>query len=140
MLPSSRRHDGTDLIKLALTTVTTAIIEKGEIDEDHQGQNFLDAAKAVSLPYLVFTSIASASQNTGVPHFESKHRIEESLKSSGLNWSIIRPVAFYDNWPKSASFAQGMALGMFDAALKGKPLQLIAVKDIGTSSSLSLCR
>ncbi|GAA5847806.1 hypothetical protein JCM3766R1_003209 [Sporobolomyces carnicolor] len=105
--------------------------EKGAPVEEEQGRNFISAATATSLRYLVFTSVASASPSCGIPHFESKARIEESLKDSGVRYAILRPVAFFDNWPKQAGVAQMMALGLFDAALKGKSLQMVSCDDIG---------
>ncbi|GAA5949768.1 hypothetical protein JCM3765_007682 [Sporobolomyces pararoseus] len=111
--------------------LVTVVPEKGAPVEEEQGRNFISAATAASLKYLVFTSVASASPSCGIPHFESKARIEESLKDSGIKYCILRPVAFFDNWPKQAGVAQMMALGLFDAALKGKPLQMVSCDDIG---------
>ncbi|GAA5886044.1 hypothetical protein JCM16303_003844 [Sporobolomyces ruberrimus] len=111
--------------------LVTAIPEAGDPVEEEQGRNFISAATATSLPYLVFTSVASASPSCGIPHFESKARIEESLKDSGIKWSVLRPVAFFDNWPKNVGLGQMAALGLFEAALKGKPLQMVSCDDIG---------
>ncbi|GAA5899163.1 NmrA/HSCARG family protein [Sporobolomyces salmoneus] len=118
--------------------LVTVIPEKGQPVEEEQGRNFISAASATNLPYLVFTSVASASPSCGIPHFESKARIEESLKDSGIKHSILRPVAFFDNWPKQSGVAQMMALGLFDAALKGKPLQMVSCDDIGHFAAQAL--
>lgn len=64
------------------------------------GKQFVDIAKKLSLPYLVFTSVASANGNTGVPHFESKHAIEQHLAASGVPHAILQPPMFFDNLPK----------------------------------------
>ncbi|GAA5923299.1 NmrA/HSCARG family protein [Sporobolomyces koalae] len=112
--------------------LVTVIPGKGDtVTEEEQGRNFISAATAVGLPHLVFSSVASASPSCGVPHFESKARIEESLKESGINWTILRPVAFFENWPKRSGVASMMTLGLFQAALRGKPLQMVACDDIG---------
>ncbi|GAA6024289.1 hypothetical protein JCM11491_006496 [Sporobolomyces phaffii] len=118
--------------------LVTSIPGKGEPVEEEQGRNFISAATATSLPYLVFTSVASASPSCGIPHFESKARIEESLKDSGIKWSILRPVAFFDNWPKQPGLPQMAALGLFDAALKGRPLQMVSCDDIGHFAAQAL--
>jgi uncharacterized protein YbjT (DUF2867 family) len=111
-------------------TVTT-IPEKGDPAEEEQGRNFISAATTTSLPYLVFASVASAAHNIGIPHFESKAVIEDSLRDSGIKHAIIRPTAFYDNWPREPGFGQMMALGLFDSALNGKSVQMVSCDDIG---------
>ncbi|GAA5849855.1 hypothetical protein JCM5353_001719 [Sporobolomyces roseus] len=118
--------------------LVTAIPAKGEPVEEEQGRNFISAATATSLPYMVFTSVSDASPSCGIPHFESKARIEESLKDSGIKWCILRPVAFYDNLPKTSGFGEMMGLGLFDAALKGKKLQMVACDDIGHFAAQAL--
>lgn len=111
-------------------TVTT-IPGKGGVPEDQQGLNFIAAAEAVKLPYVVFTSVSDASPTCGVHHFETKAKVEEALKQSSLKHAILAPVAFYDNFPRRSSFATFMALGLFDAGLYGKKLQMVATEDIG---------
>ncbi|GAA6004239.1 hypothetical protein JCM10207_002499 [Rhodosporidiobolus poonsookiae] len=114
--------------------LVTMVAPKG-LSEDEQGINFVRAAQSAKLPYLVFTSVSDATPTCTVPHFETKARVEEALKTSGLKHAVVAPVAFMDNYPLQSGFGLSMALGMFEAALKGKPLQLIAVKDIGEVSA-----
>ncbi|GAA6024291.1 hypothetical protein JCM11491_006497 [Sporobolomyces phaffii] len=118
--------------------LVTTIPEKGEPAEDEQGRNFISAASATALPYLVFASVAGASHTCGVPHFETKARIEDALKASGIRHAVLRPVAFFDNWAKEPGFGQAMALGLFDAGLKGKPVQMVACDDIGHFAARAL--
>ncbi|MBL0130714.1 MAG: NmrA family NAD(P)-binding protein [Chitinophagaceae bacterium] len=35
--------------------------------------------------------------NTGIPHWESKNLIENYIKSTGLNYTILRPASLYEN-------------------------------------------
>ncbi|PRQ70123.1 hypothetical protein AAT19DRAFT_11355, partial [Rhodotorula toruloides] len=111
--------------------LVTAIPSKGQPTEDQQGRNFVDAAKRANLPFLVFTSVANTTPTIGIPHFETKAKIELALKESGLKHAVVAPVAFMDNYPKQNNLALAMALGFFDAALQGKKLQLISADDIG---------
>jgi len=44
--------------------------------EIRQGRNLADAAVAAGVEHLVYSGVASADRNTGIPHFESKWAIE----------------------------------------------------------------
>lgn len=103
----------------------------GGIDEDQQGYNFIETAKAVHLPFLVYTSVSDASVDCGVPHFETKAKVEIALTESGLRHAIVAPTGFYDNFPRKSSLASFFGMGLFDAGLHGAPLQMVAVDDIG---------
>src|SRR2546428_11798447 len=63
-----------------------------------QGTTAIDAAKAAHVPHVVMSSVASADGGTGIPHFESKVKVERHLQASGLRYTITRPVAFMDNY------------------------------------------
>lgn len=75
----------------------TTPFEEGPEAEVAQGRTILDAALAARLPHLVFSSVADADQHTGIPHFDSKAEVEESLARSGLSYTIVGPSYFYDN-------------------------------------------
>lgn len=65
--------------------------ETGTDDETRHGRNVIDAARTAGAGHLVSSSVASADQNTGVPHFESKFLIEKYLTESGLPHTILAP-------------------------------------------------
>ncbi len=103
--------------------------------EVRQGIHLADAAKRSRISHLVYSSVGAADQNTGVPHFDSKFRIEEHIRGTGLRYTIVRPVFFMENW-----------LGMRDRIDTGGlslPLapetrfQMIAVDDIGGTVALA---
>ncbi|GAA5882602.1 hypothetical protein JCM3774_002738 [Rhodotorula dairenensis] len=104
---------------------------KGDVAEDQQGYNFIQAAQATNLPFVVFTSVSDATPTCGVPHFETKAKIELALKESGIPHAVVAPVAFYDNFTRNHSWANFGSMGFFGAALKGKEIQMVAVDDIG---------
>ncbi|GAA5990260.1 hypothetical protein JCM10908_005897 [Rhodotorula pacifica] len=123
-------------LKRALQDVDAAFLVslipgKGEISEDQQGYNFIEAAKATKLPFIVFTSVSDATPTCGVPHFETKAKIEQALRDSGIPHAIVAPVAFYDNFTRKHSWANFGGMGFFEAALRGKEIQMVAVDDIG---------
>ena len=66
--------------------VTTFVKAGNKFDcemEKRQGEAIVKAAKAAGVPFLVFTSVGSAADKTGVPHFDSKMHIEELIDQSG---------------------------------------------------------
>jgi uncharacterized protein YbjT (DUF2867 family) len=106
--------------------------EAGEEAETRQGIQAIDALKKAGVPYVIYTSAAGADDKTGIPHFDSKYRVEEYLKKSGLNYTIIAPVFFYQNilvsWLlpvlKQGNFAQALPAD--------RPLQLVSTESIGS--------
>jgi uncharacterized protein YbjT (DUF2867 family) len=102
---------------------------EGAEAEIRQGTRLADAAARAGISHLVYSSVGSADQNTGIPHFDSKFQIEQHIRSLGVPFTFLRPVFFMENW-----------LGMRDMIGQGalmlplKPetrLQMIAVDDIG---------
>lgn len=66
-------------------------------DERTQGFNVIEAAESQEVGHLVYSSTVDADVATGVPHFESKHRVETRLRESGVAGTILRPSSFYQN-------------------------------------------
>jgi uncharacterized protein YbjT (DUF2867 family) len=75
----------------------TTPFESGPAAELAQGDSIIEAAAAAGLPHLVFSSVAGATARTGIPHFESKARVEQALAASGLAHTVVAPTYFYDN-------------------------------------------
>jgi uncharacterized protein YbjT (DUF2867 family) len=106
--------------------------EAGVEREEEQGKRFARAVKDTGVQHYLYQSVGSAHQKTGIPHFENKWRVEETLRGLGIpSWVIIRPVFFMENLigPGIKPYIdQGtLAIGI-------KPettLQSIAVRDIG---------
>lgn len=71
--------------------------EAGVEAEVRQGENMLAAAKAEGVQHLVYSSVASADQSTGIPHFDSKFEIEQKIQNSGVPYTIVGPVYFMEN-------------------------------------------
>ncbi len=110
--------------------------EAGLEAEERWGKALADAAQAANVQHFVYSSVGSAEKNTGIPHFESKRRIEEHLQALGLPTTILRPVFFMENFnfmSRQSVFEQGK-LGF--ALRPAKKLQMIAVDDIGAMTAL----
>lgn len=103
--------------------------EHGKQGEIRQGSNLADAAKQAGVSHFVYTSVANADKNTGIPHFDSKYEIEKYIQSIQLPHTIIRPVSFMENWEYSRADIEN---GMIYGPLSPETLhQHIAVEDIG---------
>ena len=75
----------------------TSPFEGGPDDEIVQGRALINAAGRAGVSHFVLSSVGSADQATGIPHFESKFEVEEMLLGSGLTHTILRPVYFMEN-------------------------------------------
>lgn len=105
--------------------------EGGVEAEVRDGLALVSAAKAASVPHVVYTSVGSADRNTGVPHFDSKGEVEAALIASGVPWTILAPVYFMENLFFPQTF-DGIRAGMYAAPLPAdRVLQQVAVADIG---------
>jgi uncharacterized protein YbjT (DUF2867 family) len=97
--------------------------------EIRRGINLADAAKRSRISHFVYSSVGSADKNTGVPHFDSKHKIEQHIRGTGMPFSIIRPVFFMENW---LGMRSNIEKGVLALPLRPETrFQMIAVDDIG---------
>jgi uncharacterized protein YbjT (DUF2867 family) len=121
-----RAASGVDTI-FAMTTP----FEQGVAAETAQGIVLIDAATQAGVGHLVYSSVAGADRQTGVPHFDSKFAVEEAIVTSGVPYTIIAPVFFMDNllqpWMSGT-----LKDGQLSMAMPGaRPLQQISVANIG---------
>lgn len=111
--------------------------EAGPAAETKQGIAAVDALARTGVGHIIYSSVASADRETGIPHFDSKFEVEKRLAQSGVSHTIVAPVAFMDN--QLAPWAIGPLLqGTLAMALpRDRPLQQIAVADIGRFVALA---
>ena len=107
--------------------------EAGVEGEEEQGKRVAKIARDKGVQHYVYTSVCSAHEKTGIPHFDNKFRVEQEVKKLGFpSYVILRPVFFMENLP-SAWFLNGDKL---TTALKpDTKLQMVAVDDIGKFSA-----
>lgn len=110
--------------------------------EERQGKALVDEAVKAGVEHFVYTSVdrggdeKSWTDETYVPHFQSKHRIELYLREKAgekMGWTVLRPVAFMDNI--KPAFTTKVFFAGWQSALGEKPLQLVAVSDIGRAGA-----
>ncbi len=105
-----------------------------------QGINMIAAAKASGVRHFVFASVASAAESATdgveVATFAVKARVEAQLVASGLGYTILAPVGFFENMRSSfAGIKQGVVPGLL---AKGINTQMIACADIGVFARIVL--
>ena len=111
-------------------SVQTPMGRDGVAGEERQGKLLATEAARAGVQHFVYSSVAGAERRSGVPHFESKWRIEEHVRASGLPATILRPVAFMDNFDTFA-FRTVMLAMTKRFVDDSKPVQFVAVRDIG---------
>jgi uncharacterized protein YbjT (DUF2867 family) len=103
----------------------------GVAKEEERGKRVADAAKKSGVEHFVYSSVGGADRNSGVPHFESKWHVEQHIRTLALSSSIIRPTTFMTNLMEMPAAMRFIALSMSRGSFAEKPLQTIAVQDIG---------
>ena len=111
------------------TSVFAMTTPSGGTDaETRQGVAAADAAKAAGV-HLVFASVGSANRQTGVPHFDSKHDIEEHIARIGVRATVLAPVYFMENLYFGK---EQLTKGIYATPLPPtRQLAQVAVADIG---------
>lgn len=104
-------------------------------NEIKQGFAQADAYADAKVDHVVYSSVGSAHRQTGIPHFDSKFRIEQRLQSLGIPHTVSGPAYFMENllFPDTVSGIASGALGI--AMPADRPLQMQAVSDIGEFSA-----
>ncbi len=101
--------------------------EGGPRTEVEEVMDIFDAAGDVGSAHVVYSSVASADQNTGIAYFESKHQLEVDLKRRGLPFTIVAPVSFVENLWGQPSLRRGhFTWGIPEDV----PLQQVALVDL----------
>jgi uncharacterized protein YbjT (DUF2867 family) len=114
----------------------TTPFEAGVDAEVAQGRAIVAAAHDVRVPHLVFSSVAGADTDSGVPHFQSKGLIEAELTAGEVPYTILGPTYFFDN---ALGGAQRIRDGVLDLPLPSdRPLQQLARPDLGAFAATVL--
>ena len=121
------------------TVSSTASRQQGDSIEtvDLKGQmNVVDAAKKAGVKHFVYISVIEMEQE--FPLQTAKRRVEEHIKSSQINYTILRPAMFMDVW---LSPHLGFDYVNSKATIYGdgvNPISWIAVKDVASFAVASL--
>jgi uncharacterized protein YbjT (DUF2867 family) len=111
-------------------SVQTFLTPGGVAAEERLGKAAADAAARAGVGHLVYSSVGGAERSSGVPHFDSKWRVEQHIAALGLPATVLRPVMFYDGFHDiGPRLVDGeLVLGLW--LRPQTPLQMIATADI----------
>lgn len=113
--------------------------EGGVEVEVRNGRALVQAARIAEVPHLVYSSMAGADRLTGVPHMDSKLRIERYLAHAGVPYTILAPVFLMENWLTilPAAVARGRITYPLPAH---RVLQMVTVDDVAAYARMVLER
>src|SRR5918997_615087 len=118
--------------------VVATPFEAGMEAETRHGIAAADAAKTAGGGHLVYSSVANANKDTGIPHFDSKREVEEHIEGLGIPHTIVAPVYFMENLLSPWTLPE-LKEGRFPMALpSSRPLQQITPSDIAAFTALVL--
>ncbi len=106
---------------------------------DYEGNlNLMRAAEKAGVRRFVLVSIHGATADHAIELWRMKHRAEEALRASQLNWVIVRPNAFMELWAEIVGepiFKEGKAtvFGRGD-----NPVNFNSAKDVARFIELAL--
>ncbi|WP_164700250.1 NmrA/HSCARG family protein [Modestobacter sp. KNN46-3] len=118
--------------------MTTFADERGVDGEVQDGRALADAAAESGVGHLVYSSVGGAERETGVPHFESKRRVEEHIAALGVPATFLRPVFFLDNLTAQGPTVEDGVVVVRLPLPADVPLQMVAVQDIGVAAAALL--
>jgi uncharacterized protein YbjT (DUF2867 family) len=108
----------------------TTPFEQGIEAELRQGRRAAEGARDAGVKHLVFSSVASADRETGVPFFESKRAIETYIGELGLSFTVVAPTFFMENLLRPQSLSS-LSAGVLSLPLPPqRRLQMIPLADL----------
>jgi len=105
-----------------------------------QGKNLADAAKKAGVQHFVYSSVGGAERASGIDHWESKWEIEKHIRKLSLPATMMRPVAFMENYYIDKVEIAILKGKLVDPISADKPYQTIAADDIGAFVALAFDR
>lgn len=104
-----------------------------------QGVALAEAASDAKVAHFLYSSVGGAERASGVPHFETKWRVEQRIQKLAIPATILRPASFMDNYARLPM--RSIVLSMMRTFMpEDRPLQLVAVRDIGVFGAIALAR
>lgn len=101
-----------------------------EADERETGERAVRDLAAVDVRHVVYSSVAGADRDTGIPHFTAKFHVEQALADTGVPHTVVAPVFFMENPRPSMAASGGRVLAAPIAA--ETVLHQVSVADIAS--------
>lgn len=106
---------------------------------DYEGNlNLIRTAEAAGAQRFILLSIRGADANHPMELLRMKHRAEEALRASGLDWRILRPTVFMELW---AGIVGDPLVKTGKATVFGRgdhPVNFISTRDVARFVELAL--
>lgn len=104
--------------------------------EGHEGLMAVNGARLGGVKRVVYLSVQGADDAAYLPHFGSKVGVEAGVKTSGLEWTILRPNNYYqnDNWFKDGILQHGV----YPQPIGDKGCSRVDVRDIAEAAAIAL--
>ena len=104
--------------------------------ECSEGLMALLAAKSEGVKKIVYLSVQNADDAPHLPHFGAKLPIEQAIKESGIDFTILRANNFYQNdyWFKDAI----LQYGVYPQPIGGVGLSRVDIRDIAEAAAIAL--
>jgi uncharacterized protein YbjT (DUF2867 family) len=118
----------------SLFYMTTFEGPDGTDGEVRRGRAVAEAAARAGVPRVVYSSVGGAERDTGIPHFESKFRVEKHLETL-VPSTILRPVFFMENLVPQLTPDENGEIVIRMPMPGDVPVQMIAVRDIGRAAA-----
>lgn len=110
---------------------TSADSAKPDPLEVERAKHVAQAAKKADIKHFVYNSAGGADRNSGIPHIEQKHKVEQILSSAGLPTTMLRACLFMEEFWKKYT-RPSILKGTFPFSIQpDKPLHLITTIDMG---------
>lgn len=129
--------NGVDVVLTAAHGMLGKGKNRSENVDDTGHRRLVDEAKSSGVKQFIYTSAVNVSENHPVDFYRTKYKIEQHLKISGLNYTVLRLPAFME-WHVYNLLGKNIVdKGKVTILGSGtNPLNFIAVKDIVSALKL----
>ncbi|MBD2020792.1 NmrA/HSCARG family protein [Leptolyngbya sp. FACHB-36] len=104
---------------------------KPDPQEIARAERVAQAAKEANVSHFVYNSAGGVDRNSGIPHIEQKHKVEQILKQASLPTTMLRACLFMEEFWKQYT-RPSVLKGSFPFAVQpDRLLHLITTKDMG---------
>jgi uncharacterized protein YbjT (DUF2867 family) len=112
----------------------------GPEGEERHGRNVADAAVAAGVAHIVYASGDGAAENSPLPLFRSKFRVEQHIRSLPIKYTILAPVYLMENLFNPWNLA-ALSGGAFPSPIPvDVPMQQVALVDLVALAALVVDR
>ncbi len=107
--------------------------------DDKGHRDLIDAAYAAGVQHFIYTSVIGASLDSPIDFWRTKATVEDYLKQSGLNYTILRGSAFMEFHVHEMIGKSILAKGKATIFGKGEnPTNFVSVRDVAQYAVLGL--